>query len=109
VPCTRSDVDRIFSIQSERLVGKDNTVKFQNLLLQIEKQNWRATLAGCRVIVYQHLDQTISIGFGVHTVGKYSADGVPLETVLLKEKTPQKKSYSKTQTGHLMCYEKRSF
>ena len=109
VPCTRSDLDRIFSIQSERLVGKDNTVKFQNLLLQIEKQNWRATLSGCRVIVYQHLDNTISIGFGAHTAGKYSANGVPLEPILIKEKTPQKKSFPKTQTGHLMCYEKRSF
>lgn len=109
VTCHRNDLDRIFSIQSERLVNRDNTVKFQNLILQIDRQSFRATLAGCRVIVYQHLDQTISIGFGAHTVGRYSTNGVPLEPVLLKEKTPQKKSYSKQQTGHLMCYEKRSF
>jgi hypothetical protein len=107
--CQRVDLDRVFSIQSERLVNRDNTVKFQNLILQIDRQSWRATLSGCRVTVYQHLDNTISIGFGAHTVGKYSADGVPFETTLIKEKTSRKKSYSKPQTGHLVCYEKRSF
>lgn len=107
--CQRVDLDRVFSIQSERLVNRDNTVKFQNLILQIEKQSWKATLSGCRVTVYQHLDNSISIGFGAHTVGKYSAEGVPIEPVSTKEKTPQRKSSSKAQTGHLMCYEKRSF
>lgn len=109
VPAQRTDLNRVFSIHSERLVNRDNTVKFQNLILQIEKQNWRATLSGCRVIVYQHLDNTISIGYGAHTVGRYSADGQTLQPVLIKEKTSEKKSFSKTQTGHLMCYEKRSF
>lgn len=109
VPCQRNDLDRVFSIHSERLVNRDNTVKFRNLVLQIERQSWRATLAGCRVVVYQHLDDTISIGFGAHTVGKYSAAGVPLEPVLVKEKAPRRKSSSKEQTGHLMCYENRSF
>ena len=103
VPCQRTDLDRVFSIHSERLVNRDNTVKFQNLILQIEKQSWRSSLAGCRVIVYQHLDNTLSIGFGAHTVNRYSADGMPLEPISIKEKTSQKKSFSKNQTGHLMC------
>lgn len=109
MPYRRTDLDRVFSIHSERLVNRDNTVKFQNLILQIDRQSFRATLAGCRVTVYQHLDDTISIGFGAHTVGKFSADGAPLVAVSTKEKTYQGKSFSKTQTGHLMCYEKRSF
>ena len=103
VPCTGADLDRIFSIQSERLVNRDNTVKFQNLLLQINKQSWRGTLSGCRVTVYRHLDDSISIGFGAHTVGRYSSDGTPLEPILIKDKTSFEKSYPKTQTGHLMC------
>ena len=32
-------------------------------VLQIEKTRWRATLAGCRVTVYQHLDGSWSIGY----------------------------------------------
>jgi len=103
VPCTRTDLARIFSIQSERLVNRDNTVKFQNLILQIDRQSWRATLSGCRVTVYQHLDNTISIGFGARTVGRYSSDGQALQPISIKEKTSEKKSFSKPQTGHLMC------
>jgi transposase len=37
-PCTRDDLDRVFSIQSERTVGRDNTVKYRNLVLQIDRQ-----------------------------------------------------------------------
>lgn len=105
MPFQRTDLDRVCSIHWETLVNRDNTVKFQNLILQTDRQSWRATLSGCRVIVYQHLDNTISIGYGAHTVGIYFDNGVPLEPILTKEKTPQKKPFSKTQTGHLMCYE----
>lgn len=106
VPCLRTDLDRIFSIQSERVVNRDNTVKFKNLLLQIERQSWRGSLAGCRVTVYQHFDETISLGFGAHTVGRYTADG---EAVKEKTEKPKKKQqavlpeYRKQPTGHLMC------
>ena len=37
-------------------MNRDNTVSFQNLTLQIEPVRWRGTLAGCKVIVHQHLD-----------------------------------------------------
>src|SRR5690349_10819086 len=36
VPLKRQDLDRIFSIHHERVVNKDNTVRWDNLLLQIE-------------------------------------------------------------------------
>lgn len=79
VPCTRADLDRVFSLQHERVVARDNTVSFARLTLQIERQRWRATLAGCRVTVYEHLDGTLSLGYGTHEVGRYSADGTPLK------------------------------
>jgi transposase len=44
-----------------RSVNRDNTVSFQNLSLQIERVRWRATLAGCQVVVHQHLDETLSL------------------------------------------------
>lgn len=103
VPCTRTDLERVFSIQSERVVNRNNTVKFQNLLLQVDQQSWRSSLSGCRVIVYQHLDNTISIGFGAHIVGRYWSEGQSLPPISIKEKASQQKSYSKAQTGHLMC------
>ena len=75
VPLKRQDLDRVFSIQHERLVYKDNTVRWENLSLQIEPTRLRSTMADLDVIVYQHLDGTLSIGYGPHTVGRYTASG----------------------------------
>ena len=73
VPCTRSDLDRIFSIQTERTVNRDNTVKYDNMTLQIDQQSWRRSMDGCRVTVYQHLNGTITIGYGPQDLGKEGA------------------------------------
>src|SRR5882762_2545978 len=73
--CVRKDLSLIFSLQFERTVNRDNTVSFQNLTLQIERVNWRGTLAGCTVLVHQHLDRTLSITHGPHRLGHYSAQG----------------------------------
>jgi hypothetical protein len=92
VPLQNPDLNRIFSIHHERLVNHDNTVQFANKVLQIEPTPARTTLAGCRVTVYEHLNQTMSIGFGPHTVGRYSLDGNPLPTApRLKRKSKSKK------------------
>ena len=79
VACPRSkDLDLIFALQFERTVNRDNTVSFQNLALQIERVQWRGTLAGCTVMVHQHLDGSISLTHGPHRLGRYSAQGVAL-------------------------------
>jgi transposase len=80
VPVGTVDLDRIFSIQQERVVNRDNTVSWENRGWQIEKTQWRTSLAGCRVMVYQHLDGEVTIGYGPHTVGRYTAEGMPLRT-----------------------------
>lgn len=85
VACTRSDMERVFALQHERVVARDNTVSFARLSLQIERQQWRSTLAGCRVIVYEHLDGTLSLGYGAHEVGRYSSEGVPLRAQARKD------------------------
>ncbi len=78
VPCRSRDLDLVFSLQFERSVNRDNTVSFQNLSLQIERVRWRATLAGCQVVVHQHLNGTLSLTHGPHCLGRYDAHGVPL-------------------------------
>ena len=87
VPCSRADLDRVFSLQHERVVARDNTVSFARLTLQIERQRWRSTLAGCRVTVYEHLDGTLSLGYGAHEVGRYNSEGVPLRAPTAKAET----------------------
>jgi transposase len=79
VACPRSkDLDLIFALQFERMVNRDNTVSFQNLTLEIERVQWRATLAGCNVTVHQHLNGTLSLTHGPHRLGRYTAHGVAI-------------------------------
>ena len=66
-----TELDKTFSIQHERVVGNDNTVRFDNLTLQIESQTFRYSLARCRVLVCRHLDETLSLYYGQHCVGRY--------------------------------------
>ena len=76
--CRNRDLERIFSLQFERCVNRDNTVSFQNLSLQIERVRWRATLAGCQVVVHQHLNGTLSLTHGPHCLGRYDRSGTPV-------------------------------
>src|SRR5664279_983951 len=80
LPCPRKNLDLIFCLQFERTVNRDNTVSFQNLQLQIERVHWRATLAGCNVTVHQHLDGTISLSHGPHRLGRYTAQGIAINS-----------------------------
>src|ERR1700686_1882733 len=77
VSCGRRDLERVFSLQFERPVNRATTVSFQNLHLQIERVKWRGTLAGCNVPAHQHLDGSLSLSFGPHSLGRYHADGAP--------------------------------
>jgi transposase len=71
----RKDLDWIFTVQTERVVEKDNTVAIADRRWQLEKSRFRNSLAGCTVTIHQHLDQTVSIRFGPHVVGRYTAEG----------------------------------
>jgi len=71
----RKDLNWIFTVQTERIVAKDNTVAIADRNWQLEKSRFRNSLAGCTVTIHQHLDQTVSIRFGPHLVGRYTGDG----------------------------------
>ena len=73
--CARTDLDWIFTIQTERVVDKDNTVAIKDRWWQIDKCRWRHTLSGQTVTVHQHLDGAVSIRYGPHVVGRYEAEG----------------------------------
>jgi len=77
MPCRRKDLDVVFSVQQQRVVNRDNTVVVGGKVFQIEPTRWRGTLAGCSVMVCEHLDETWSIRYGPHIVGRYTAQGWP--------------------------------
>ena len=53
-----------------------------------ESTRWRGTLAGCRVTICEHLDGQVSIVYGPHVVGRYTAEGRSLEEVSGRTRKP---------------------
>jgi transposase len=96
VSCRRRDLDLVFSIQQTRTVAGDNTVQIGERCLQIEPLGWRGSLAGARVSVHEHLDGTLTIVYGPHVVGRYSAQGWPL---LEQRNRRERKAVEKTLRG----------
>ena len=82
--CSRKDLDWVFTLQTERVVAKDNTVAIGDRRWQIEKSRFRHTLAGCTVMLHEHLDGRLSIRYGPHVVGQFDALGRPIGTAKSK-------------------------
>jgi transposase len=83
---SRSDLNWVFTVQTERVVGKDNTVAIGSRLWQIDKTRFRNTLAGTTVTIHEHLDETVSIRYGPHVVGHYDRDGGKLTSTRTEER-----------------------
>jgi hypothetical protein len=72
--CGRKDLAWVFSIQTERTVAHDNTIVLQHRYLQLDKTRFRNTLAGCTVIVDEHLDGSLSVRWGPHLLTTVPAE-----------------------------------
>src|ERR1039457_3084165 len=93
--CRHRNLEMIFTQRYERTVDRDNTVRFNNLVMQLERAPWPDTLAGCKAIIHQHLDTTLTLMIAGHRIGHYSAQG-KLLTPLTKK---QIKAVEKTLRG----------
>jgi hypothetical protein len=74
------DLAEIFCREVVRHVGKDNVVTCGKLAFQIAKQPGRRTCSGLAVLVKHHLDGVWSIHRGPQVLGRYDANGRPVET-----------------------------
>jgi transposase len=84
-PCGRRDLEWVFSVQNQRVVAKDNTVTLRERAWQLERSRWRCTLAGCTVTIHEHLNGTVSVRYGPHLVGRFTANGAPLSAGTAKK------------------------
>ena len=75
----RTDLNWIFTVQTERVVAKDNVVTVGEQSWQLEKSRFRNSLAGCTVTIHEHLDGAVSIRYGPHVVGRYAKTDAPLD------------------------------
>jgi hypothetical protein len=70
-----TDLEKIFSQQQKRIVDNDNTVRVDGRCLQIPQQTFRFSMARCPVLVCEHLDQTTTIHYVHHVLGRYNGEG----------------------------------
>lgn len=79
VPWVGGPLAEILCHQEDRVVGKDNTVVFGRLRLQIEPSPLRAHFVKATVQLRRYADNTIAIFYGPRCIGRYAADGAPLD------------------------------
>ncbi len=80
------------------------------VVMQLERAHWRHTLAGCKTIIHQHLDMTLTLMIAGQRIGHYSAEGkllTPLSQKQIKavEKTlppPRLRLTINNRTLHLL-------
>ena len=75
---SRSDLDWIFTVQTDRTVSKDNVVAILDRNWQLDKNPFRGSLAGCTATIHEHLNGNVSIRYGPHVVGRFNAEGEKL-------------------------------
>ena len=92
--CSRTDLEWVFTVQTERVVGKDNTVAIGDRCWQIGKVTFRHTLAGCTVTIHEHLDGTVSLRYGPHVVGRFDAAGKELKALIKGQRAAAKTAAS---------------
>lgn len=65
-------------IQEERVVGNDNTVRYDRRVLQIPADKHRHHYVKCRVKVHEYPDGTLAVFHGPRCLARFQADGSPL-------------------------------
>lgn len=72
---TNMNLSDILCIQEQRTVNKDNTVRYNNKVLQILKDKMRWSYHKTKVKVNEYQDGSMSIFHGPRCLGHYNADG----------------------------------
>ena len=79
VPLGAVDLDTILCHEEERVVARDNTVCLERQVLQIAAQPGRRSCVGLQVTVRRHLDGRYTIWRGTQRLGRFDADGRPMD------------------------------
>lgn len=88
-PYRGKNLNLIFSVKEQRMAAPDNTVHWSNLILQIQPSKFRCSFAKCKVTVHEHLDQSISVVYGPHIIGRFNPNGIPLTKTSKPKPTKQ--------------------
>jgi hypothetical protein len=79
IPWVGTPLAEILCVQDERVVAKDNTVRYQGLSLQIPQDPHRFHYVKVTVRVHEYPDGTLAVFHGPRRLACYHADGQLLE------------------------------
>jgi len=101
------DLNKIFCFKHERAVNNDNTISFNNKILQIRPSKLRISFAKCKVMIYEHLNGSISVGYDPRMVVHYLPKDLSANShYAQKEKAAKRKKTTITinqkRTHHLV-------
>jgi hypothetical protein len=68
----------ILCIKHERVVGRDNCVRYDGRVLQIPEQRHRRHFVKVTVQVHEYPDGTIALFHGPRRLAEYTAEGTPI-------------------------------
>jgi len=80
IPWVGTNLAEILCVQDERVVAKDNTVRYQGLSLQIPQDPHRFHYVKVTVRVHEYPDETLAVFHGPRCLARYQADGRLIET-----------------------------
>lgn len=69
------DLANVLCVKEERVVGNDNTVRYEGLVLQIPEQRHRRHFVKARVRVHRYRDGALAIFHGPRKLADYTPDG----------------------------------
>lgn len=75
IPYVGRDLLDILCIQEERVVSKDNTISYKNIILQIPADNYRYHYVKCKITVNEYYDGRLAIFHGPRKLASYDAKG----------------------------------
>ena len=101
-------LDDILCEVHERVVGRDNCVRFERLALRIEADGERPHYVKATVKVRRHMDGSLSVWHGPRLLQRYEGDGTPRPKPLAEAAWWTAPRNPDRETGQIMCYQNRT-
>ena len=94
IPWVGTPLAEILCVQEERVVAKDNTVRYQGLSLQIPQDPHRFHYVKVTIRVHAYPDGTLAVFHGPRCLARYHADGrlIESEVEVRRRKDPTPRS-----------------
>lgn len=83
-------LDDILCVQEERVVGNDNTVRYEGRVLQIPESRHRRHFVKAKLRVHEYADGALALFHGPRQIAAYDADGALVEEAAAKPPNARK-------------------